>query len=141
MLLLRYSLAHSSCTTPHMHVKSCAFPVCTMKSFSKISRNHSTRATKLLFPGQGAQYVGMTSKLHPLCSSAEEIFSVSSTVLGYDLKKLCLNGPEDVLRHTVHCQPAIVVSSLVALEQLKHKETTVRDNRKNQVQLNKRGCG
>lgn len=85
-----------------------------------------TAGKKLLFPGQGSQYVGMTTRLQPLCASAEEIFSVASSVLGYDLKHLCINGPSEQLQSTGHCQPAVVVASLVALEQMKHKDPMVR---------------
>ena len=73
---------------------------------------------KLLFPGQGSQYVGMTSKL-PSSPAIEHIFSTASRVLDYDLRALCLSGPQLTLEDTVHCQPAVVVASLAALEHLK----------------------
>ena len=80
---------------------------------------------KFLFPGQGSQYVGLTKRLQPLCPKAKEIFDTASAVLGYDLEQLCLNGPDEKLQETVHCQPAVVVASLVALEQMKHRDPQV----------------
>lgn len=68
---------------------------------------------KLLFPGQGSQYVGMTSKL-PTTPAVERVFSAASDVLEYDLRALCVGGPQQELDKTVHCQPAVVVASLAA---------------------------
>lgn len=67
----------------------------------------------VLFPGQGAQYVGMTSKIkaHP---AVQSLFKQANDILGYDLQSLCLKGPEDKLKKTEYCQPAVVVSSLAA---------------------------
>ncbi len=83
-------------------------------------------STKMLFPGQGTQFVGMTSILGPLCPGAERTFQTAASVLGYDLRGLCLYGPDHALNKTVHCQPAVVVSSLIALEQLKADDDQVR---------------
>ena len=77
-----------------------------------------------LFPGQGSQAVGMTKKLADLPSVAG-IFRTAERVLGYDLQSLCLHGPQDVLDETVHCQPAVVVASLAALEVLKQSQPQV----------------
>ena len=49
----------------------------------------------------------------------QQILSTAERVLGYDLQSLCLTGPQSVLDETVHCQPAVVVASLVAVESLK----------------------
>lgn len=72
-----------------------------------------------LFPGQGAQSVGMAG---PLCQSlpaAQALFQHASGVLGYDLLAVCTNGPAERLNTTDVSQPAIFVASLAALEQLK----------------------
>ena len=74
----------------------------------------------VLFPGQGTQYVGMASKLMRF-PEARRIFEVANEVLGYDLLKLCLEGPKDKLNRTEHAQPAVMVASLAALEQLKEE--------------------
>ncbi|XP_039891388.1 malonyl-CoA-acyl carrier protein transacylase, mitochondrial [Simochromis diagramma] len=71
----------------------------------------------LLFPGQGSQFVGMGRGLlkYP---NVKEMFTVAQKILGYDLLSLCLEGPEDELQKTVHCQPAVFVTSLAAVERL-----------------------
>lgn len=71
----------------------------------------------LLFPGQGSQFVGMGRGLlkYP---NVREMFSVAQRILGYDLLALCLEGPEEELMKTVHCQPAVFVTSLAAVERL-----------------------
>ncbi len=71
----------------------------------------------LLFPGQGAQFVGMGKELASISSSARGLFAQSSEILGYDLLKLCVEGPEEQLHQTQHSQPALFVHSLAALEQ------------------------
>jgi [acyl-carrier-protein] S-malonyltransferase len=78
--------------------------------------------TAFLFPGQGAQAVGMAG---PLCRSlpaAHALFQEASAALGYDLLDVCVNGPAERLNATDVSQPAIFVASLAALEQLKATE-------------------
>src|SRR3954466_7197007 len=72
-----------------------------------------------LFPGQGAQTVGMGAAVCAKMPAARKLFDRASSVLGYDLYKLCTEGPAADLDSTVHSQPALFVSSLAALEQLK----------------------
>ena len=72
----------------------------------------------LLFPGQGSQFVGMGKKVLPY-PGVTELYEKASAILGYDLLKICLNGPEKELNKTVHCQPAVFVTSLAAVERLK----------------------
>ena len=84
----------------------------------------------LLFPGQGSQFQGMAKSLieeaeEGTLPSVAQLFSVAQRVLGYDLRDLFLNGPSSVLDETVHCQPAVVVASLAALESLKHTQPQV----------------
>lgn len=73
----------------------------------------------LLFPGQGSQFVGMGRGLLKY-GAVQEMFSAAHKILGYDLLSLCLNGPEEDLMKTVHCQPAVFVTSLAAVEKLNH---------------------
>lgn len=75
----------------------------------------AVRSSVILFPGQGSQYVGMVKHL---CARGKSLFEMANEVLGYDLLKLCQQGPEDDLNRTVHSQPAILVSSLAAVERL-----------------------
>ncbi|XP_062862265.1 malonyl-CoA-acyl carrier protein transacylase, mitochondrial [Trichomycterus rosablanca] len=81
----------------------------------------------LLFPGQGSQFVGMGRGLLKY-SNVEKMFTVAEKVLGYDLMSLCLNGPEKELMKTVHCQPAVFVTSLAAVERLNHENPTAIEN-------------
>lgn len=78
----------------------------------------------LLFPGQGSQFVGMGRGLlrYP---NVQDMFGAARRVLGYDLLSLCLEGPEEELRKTVHCQPAVFVTSLAAVEKLNQENPKV----------------
>jgi [acyl-carrier-protein] S-malonyltransferase len=72
-----------------------------------------------MFPGQGAQTVGMGRQLYDTLPAARQLFDRANSVLGYDLAQLCFEGPEDELDSTVVSQPALFVTSLAALESLK----------------------
>jgi [acyl-carrier-protein] S-malonyltransferase len=72
-----------------------------------------------LFPGQGAQSVGMCRELDRELPAVRELFDRAGEVLGIDLRKLCIEGPADALESTDVSQPAIFVASLAALESLK----------------------
>uniref|UniRef100_A0AAV2IZM5 Malonyl-CoA-acyl carrier protein transacylase, mitochondrial n=1 Tax=Knipowitschia caucasica TaxID=637954 RepID=A0AAV2IZM5_KNICA len=73
----------------------------------------------MLFPGQGSQFVGMGRGLMKY-PNVKEMFNAAQRILGYDLLSLCLEGPEEELMKTVHCQPAVFVLSLAAIERLNH---------------------
>ena len=75
--------------------------------------------TAFLFPGQGAQSIGMGVELAASLPAARVLFERASEILGYDLLALCQNGPVEQLNSTVFSQPALYVCSLAALEQLK----------------------
>jgi [acyl-carrier-protein] S-malonyltransferase len=75
-----------------------------------------------LFPGQGAQAVGMGKALSDTLPAARDLFGRASSVLGYDLLDTCVQGPAERLNSTAVSQPAIFVASLAALESLKHSE-------------------
>jgi len=72
-----------------------------------------------LFPGQGAQTVGMGRRLFESLPGARRLYDRAAEVLGYDLAKLCFEGPAEELDSTVYSQPAIFVTSLAALESLR----------------------
>lgn len=72
-----------------------------------------------LFPGQGAQSVGMAHDLCAALPQARQLFTEASALLGYDLLDVCSNGPAERLNSTVVSQPALFVASLAALESLK----------------------
>ena len=71
-----------------------------------------------LFPGQGAQYVGMGKALWDGSPQARAIFEKGNQILGYDLSKLCFEGPLEKLTRTEYNQPAIFVTSVAALSLL-----------------------
>ena len=71
-----------------------------------------------LFPGQGAQYVGMGRALCEALPAARALFQEASGVLGYDLLDVCVNGPAERLNSTAVSQPALFVAALAALESL-----------------------
>jgi len=69
-----------------------------------------------VFPGQGAQWVGMGRDLYQNFDSAKAVFDQADEALGFHLSKLCFEGPEDVLLQTINAQPAIVTVSFACLE-------------------------
>ena len=78
--------------------------------------------TAFLFPGQGAQSVGMAKELCATLPAAKQLFDQAAEILGYDLLAICTAGPAERLNSTVVSQPAIYVASLAALECLRAKE-------------------
>eukprot|EP00887_Chlorella_sp_A99_P001453 scaffold8.g1453.t1 len=72
-----------------------------------------------LFPGQGAQTVGMAQDLAASVPAAKELFARASDILGYDLLQVCAEGPKEKLDSTAVSQPAIYVASLAAVEKLR----------------------
>ena len=67
-----------------------------------------------MFPGQGAQRVGMGKDLYQGWAVARETFDSASEVLGYDVARLCLEGPEDLLKQTEYTQPALLTVAVAA---------------------------
>ena len=78
-----------------------------------------------LFPGQGAQFVGMGKRLAESLPSVRRLYDTASDILGYDLAALCFKGPAEELDSTVGSQPAIFVTSLAALESLRSESPDV----------------
>jgi [acyl-carrier-protein] S-malonyltransferase len=72
-----------------------------------------------LFPGQGAQSVGMGRELDCELPQVGALFDRAGEILGFDLRQLCFDGPAESLAATDVSQPAIFVASLAALESLK----------------------
>ncbi|XP_068642500.1 uncharacterized protein [Aristolochia californica] len=74
-----------------------------------------------LFPGQGAQAVGMGTESQNVPAAAE-LFQRANDILGFNLLDICTNGPKEKLNSTVMSQPAIYVTSLAAVEVLRARE-------------------
>ena len=70
----------------------------------------------LIFPGQGSQSVGMGKDLCDNFPQAKEVFDKANSILKFDLKKLCFEGPQEELSTTANSQPAILASSVAALK-------------------------
>ena len=71
--------------------------------------------TAFLFPGQGAQSVGMGADIAGAYPAAA-VFARANDIVGYDLRKLCFEGPAEKLNTTTISQPAIFVTSAAILE-------------------------
>ncbi|CAK9164152.1 unnamed protein product [Ilex paraguariensis] len=74
-----------------------------------------------LFPGQGAQAVGMGKEAQKV-PAAEDLYKKANDILGFDLLDVCINGPKEKLDSTVLSQPAIYVTSLAAVEVLRARD-------------------
>lgn len=67
----------------------------------------------LLFPGQGAQKVGMGKDLYDACPEAREMMEKADAALGFPLTKVMFEGPDAELTRTCYCQPALYLHGLV----------------------------
>ena len=75
--------------------------------------------TIFVFPGQGAQYVGMGKALSEAFAPAKRLLEKADDTLGFSLSKVMFDGPEADLKMTSNTQPALFVSSMMVLEVLK----------------------
>lgn len=73
--------------------------------------------TAFIFPGQGSQFIGMGKDF------AESLLDKANAILGFDLKKIVLEGPEEELKKTEITQPAILTISIAALARLENHDT------------------
>lgn len=65
-----------------------------------------------VFPGQGAQFVGMGKEFYESDALAREVFETADRALGYKLSRIILEGPDDVLTLTQNAQPALLTVSV-----------------------------
>ncbi len=79
-------------------------------------------STIILCPGQGAQHVGMAKDWVDSHPAAKAVFDQANDALGYDLAKLCFEGPEDDLNRTDKAQVAIYTASVACHNALKEQE-------------------
>ena len=80
--------------------------------------------TAFLFPGQGAQIIGMGSDIVHSYDIAATVFEQANEILGFDLSKICFEGPDEELNSTIISQPAIFTTSAAILEVLRTQEKT-----------------
>jgi len=74
-----------------------------------------TVKTAFVFPGQGSQYVGMGKDLAQHEAAAADVFDRANEILGFDLRRICFEGPLEELKQTWITQPAIFVHSVAVL--------------------------
>lgn len=77
-----------------------------------------------IFPGQGAQVVGMGKDFYDNFDTARQLFQEADDALGYSISNICFNGSEDDLKLTANTQPAILVVSVIVAELLKARGIT-----------------
>lgn len=81
----------------------------------------AARGLALVFPGQGAQKVGMGKALAETSPAARAVFERADRALGFPLSRACFEGPEEALRLTATTQPAILATALAAWEALRER--------------------
>lgn len=79
------------------------------------------RKIGLLFPGQGAQFVGMGKEWAEESERAQAIYEEADQILPFPLSRFCFEGPEETLMRTLYAQPAIFVTSLALFAVLEEK--------------------
>ncbi|MGV7116149.1 ACP S-malonyltransferase [Paenibacillus kyungheensis] len=77
-----------------------------------------------VFPGQGAQKVGMAKDVHDALPQAAQLFKTADQTLGFSISELAFEGPEEQLKQTANTQPALLTASIALLEALKSKNIT-----------------
>lgn len=119
--------------TVFLALNSVAVRAFTPSAFRRVTNNAMSMASdadfddfsskvSFMFPGQGAQFVGMCSEVCETVPAAKALFDEASEVLGYDLLARCKEGPKELLDSTVVSQPAIFVASMAAVEKLRQEE-------------------
>ncbi|WP_053375684.1 ACP S-malonyltransferase [Paenibacillus sp. FJAT-27812] len=74
--------------------------------------------TAFVFPGQGAQAVGMGKDVYEAFDRSRSIFAQADEALGFSLSSIIFEGPDDLLKQTANTQPALLTVSVALLEAL-----------------------
>ncbi|WP_127594316.1 ACP S-malonyltransferase [Paenibacillus lautus] len=77
--------------------------------------------TAFIFPGQGAQSVGMGKDAYDAVPAARDLFLTADAQLGFPLSSIIFNGPDEDLKQTVNTQPALLATSMAYLEAIRGK--------------------
>lgn len=80
-----------------------------------------TQKIGFLFPGQGAQYVGMGKEMTNQFEEVRKVYQEADAVLGFPVSRYCFEGPEETLTRTLYSQPAIFTTSLALFTLLEKK--------------------
>ncbi len=78
-----------------------------------------------IFPGQGSQFVGMAKDLYEDFDHVRQLFDTAHDTLGFDLAKICFEGPEEELKQTRVTQPAIFIHSVALFELFRSRDIQV----------------
>lgn len=78
-----------------------------------------------VFPGQGAQYVGMGLSLYESFANVKHLFDTAAKVLGHDFLQICFRGPDEFLTQTKICQPALFLHGCVAVSILRDRDPNI----------------
>jgi [acyl-carrier-protein] S-malonyltransferase len=76
----------------------------------------------IVFPGQGSQVVGMGQDFAKAIPECKTLFDQANDLLGYDLEKICFEGPQEELNKSNHAQLGIFVASAAAFRALEIKQ-------------------
>jgi len=74
-----------------------------------------------VFGGQGAQFTGMGQKIYTQSKKARNLFGLASSIVGYDVAKMCFEAPQDELNKTVYCQICTLAVELAIYEAFKEQ--------------------
>lgn len=74
-----------------------------------------------IFPGQGAQRVGMGKDFYENFIVSRKVYNEANEILGMDIKRVCFEGPDEELVKTENTQPAILTTSIAMAKALKEK--------------------
>ena len=89
------------------------------------SLKHYTAHIAFIFPGQGSQCIGMAKDFYDRYVDAKTVFEEASNTLGFDMARLCFEGPATKLNLTQNTQPALLTASVAILNVL-NKETSIK---------------